>query len=204
SRITDAIYEAGFNSTGRFYEQSKEILGMTPSEYRKAGSGQAIQFAVAECSLGHVLVAATEIGVCAVLLGDEPQALIDDLEQRFSSAKIDLADPGFEATVEAVISVIEAPSKGCSLPLDIRGTAFQNLVWRALRSIPPGQTLSYSELASALGKPTASRAVAGACAANQIAVLVPCHRIVRGDGSISGYRWGVQRKKELLRREALE
>jgi AraC family transcriptional regulator of adaptative response/methylated-DNA-[protein]-cysteine methyltransferase len=199
--ITDAIYDAGFNSAGRFYATSDGLLGMTPTQFRQGGVNTCIRFALGECSLGSILVAATDKGVCAILLGDDPDALLRDLQDRFARAEIIGGDRDFEKTVAAVIAHVEMPSSTLDLQLDIRGTVFQERVWQALQKIPPGSTLSYSELARQLGTPNATRAVAQACAANAIAVAIPCHRVVRNDGSLSGYRWGVERKRELLERE---
>lgn len=199
--VTDAIYSAGFNSSSGFYAGAAGMLGMTPGSYRAGGAGEMIRFGVGESSLGRVLVAATERGVCSILLGDEPAALIDELRRRFPGAALVAGDGDFETWVAAVVGTVEAPSAGLDLPLDIRGTAFQRLVWQALREIPPGSTASYSEVAERIGRPAAARAVAGACGANHLAVAIPCHRVVHRDGSLSGYRWGVERKKELLKRE---
>ena len=201
--VTDAIYEAGFNSNGRFYEHSAQTLGMQPRDYRAGGSGASIRFAVGQCSLGSILVAATERGVCAITLGDDPDALVRDLQDRFPSATLTGGDAAFERWVATVVGFVEAPRLGLDLPLDVRGTAFQQRVWRALREIPPGSTASYADIATKLGAPKAVRAVAQACAANALAVAIPCHRIVRKDGALSGYRWGVERKRELLKREAM-
>ncbi len=203
-RITDAVYSAGFNSPGRFYAQATQALGMSPLRYRKGGADCQIRFAIAECSLGSVLVATSELGVCAILFGDDPELLIRDLEQRFPHAGLLGGDAGFERTVAQVLGFIEAPGLGLDLPLDLRGTAFQQRVWQALRGIPAGRTASYAEVATAIGMPRASRAVAQACAANPLAVAVPCHRVVRQDGGLSGYRWGVARKQLLLAREATD
>ena len=199
--VTEAIYSAGYNASGRFYEQSQEVLGMTPTEFRGKGAAQRIRFAVGACSLGAILVAATERGVCAITLGDDPEELVHELERRFARAELVGADADFEALVAQVVGMVEQPGVGRELPLDIRGTAFQQRVWQALRAIPAGTTVSYAELAEAIGKPTAARAVAGACAANTLAVAIPCHRVVRADGGLSGYRWGVERKRRLLERE---
>jgi AraC family transcriptional regulator of adaptative response/methylated-DNA-[protein]-cysteine methyltransferase len=196
--VTAAAYEAGFNSSGRFYAASIGVLGMTPRRYRAGGSGEAIRFAVAGCTLGALLVAATGKGICAILLGDEPEPLVRDLQDRFPNAELVGAEPGFERTVAQVVAFVEAPRIGLDLPLDVRGTAFQQRVWQALRQIPAGQTVSYAELAERLGMPKAARAVAGACAANPVAIAIPCHRVVRIGGAISGYRWGVERKRALL------
>ena len=199
--VTDAIYEAGFNSNGRFYAHSAQTLGMQPRDYRTGGSGASIRFAVGQCSLGSILVAATERGVCAITLGDDPDALVRDLQDRFPSATLTGGDAAFERWVATVVGFVEAPRLGLDLPLDVRGTAFQQRVWRALREIPPGSTASYADIAMRLGEPKAVRAVAQACAANALAVAIPCHRVVRKDGALSGYRWGVERKRELLKRE---
>jgi AraC family transcriptional regulator of adaptative response/methylated-DNA-[protein]-cysteine methyltransferase len=175
---------------------------MTPSEFRAGGQGTAIWFAVGECSLGSVLVAQTERGVCAITMGDDPDALVRDLETRFPKAKLIGGDVKFERTMATVVGMIDAPGVACALPLDVRGTLFQQRVWQALREIPPGTTKTYAEIAEFIGKPTAVRAVARACASNAMAVAIPCHRVVRSDGSLSGYRWGVERKRELLARES--
>ena len=202
AEITTAIYDAGFNAPSRFYEKSREVLGMTPTAFRKGAPEATIRFAIGQCSLGAILVARTEAGVCAILIGDEPEALARDLQDRFPRAELIGGDGAFEQTVAAVVGLIEAPRLGLALPLDIRGTAFQQRVWQALTKIPAGRTATYSEIARLIGEPKAVRAVAGACAANKIAVAIPCHRVVRNDGSLSGYRWGVERKRTLLEREA--
>ena len=199
--VTQAIYGAGFNSNGRFYAASDNLLGMTPTEYRAGGNGNVIRFAVGECSLGSILVAATDKGVCAIEFGDDPDALVHALQDRFPKAQIVGGDHTFEQLVAKVVGFIEAPAQGLDLPLDIRGTAFQKRVWNAIRDIPAGATASYAELARRIGRPSASRAVAQACASNTIAVAIPCHRVVRRDGGLSGYRWGVERKEALLTRE---
>jgi AraC family transcriptional regulator, regulatory protein of adaptative response / methylated-DNA-[protein]-cysteine methyltransferase len=199
--VTDAIYEAGFNSNGRFYATSSATLGMTPTDFRAGGRGTAIRFGVGECTLGSVLVAATDAGVCAIFLGDDPDALVHELEDRFPTASLTGGDARFEAWMSAVVALVDDPRVGLDLPLDVRGTAFQQRVWQALRAIPVGSTASYSEIAAAIGAPKAVRAVAAACAANALAVAIPCHRVVRTDGSLSGYRWGVERKRLLLDRE---
>ncbi|MGA2549978.1 MAG: bifunctional DNA-binding transcriptional regulator/O6-methylguanine-DNA methyltransferase Ada [Burkholderiaceae bacterium] len=200
--VTSAIYDAGFNSNGRFYATSSEILGMTASSYRAGGRDAQIRFAVGQCSLGAILVGATEKGVCAILLGEDAQRLVEQLQDQFPQAELIGADIEFEKTVARVVGFIEAPGVGLDLPLDLRGTAFQQRVWQALRQIPVGATTSYSAIAQAIGAPKAARAVALACAANPIAVAVPCHRVVRQDGALSGYRWGVERKSALLKRES--
>jgi AraC family transcriptional regulator of adaptative response/methylated-DNA-[protein]-cysteine methyltransferase len=200
--VTEAIYDAGFNSSGRFYEKSHEMLGMTPTQYRSGGLNEEIRFAVGECSLGALLVASSKKGIAAILLGGDPDKLVHELQDRFPKANLIGADREYEALVARVVGLIEAPEQGLDLPLDIRGTAFQQRVWRALKDIPVGQTISYAELARRIGSPKAVRAVAGACAANSIAVAIPCHRVVRNDGSLSGYAWGVDRKRELIAKEA--
>jgi AraC family transcriptional regulator of adaptative response/methylated-DNA-[protein]-cysteine methyltransferase len=200
--VTEAIYGAGFNSNGRFYAASTQMLGMTPTKFRSGGVGTAIRFAVGECSLGSILVAATDKGVCAISLGDDPDALVRDLQDRFPKAQLIGADADFERLVARVVGLIEAPGLGLDLPLDVRGTAFQQRVWQELRAIPPGETTTYTDIARRIGVPQSVRAVAGACAANAIAVAIPCHRVVRKDGSLSGYRWGVERKQALIDREA--
>lgn len=199
--ITDALYKAGYNSNSRFYEDSNARLGMTPAAYRAGGANASIRFAIAQCSLGALLVAQSERGVCAILLGDDPEALLHDLQDKFPKAELIGADAEFEQWVAKVVGFIEAPALGLDLPLDLRGTAFQERVWQALRSIPAGSTASYAEIAQRIGAPRAVRAVAQACAANSLAVAVPCHRVVRSNGNLSGYRWGVERKQALLARE---
>ena len=199
--VTSAIYGAGFNSNSRFYESSKEMLGMTPKTFRAGGSGVVIRFAIGESWLGPILVAASDKGICAILLGDDPAALAHDLEDRFPEAELIGGDADFEQLVAKVVGFVEMPSIGLDLPLDIRGTAFQQRVWEALRMIPAGSTASYADIANRIGQPKSVRAVAQACGANPLAVAIPCHRVVRTDGSLSGYRWGVERKGKLLRRE---
>lgn len=199
--VTDALYAAGFNSSSRFYEQSDHLLGMTPSRYRHGGDGVTIHFATGSSSMGLVLVARSERGVCAILIGDESETLTQDLARRFPKARLALAEADFQTTVADVVACIEQPGRSLDLPLDIQGTAFQQRVWQVLRDIPAGTTTTYTQLAEQLGSPKAVRAVAGACAANALAVVVPCHRVIRGDGSLAGYRWGLERKRELLKRE---
>jgi len=200
--VTDAIHDAGFGSSSRFYERSNEVLGMTPSAWRAGGANTEIRFAIGECSLGAILVAATLRGVCAILIGDDPEALARNLQDRFPHATLIGGDAAFEQTVATVVGFVEAPQRGLDLPLDVRGTAFQQRVWQALSAIPPGSTATYTEIAARIGAPRSVRAVAGACAANAIAVAIPCHRVVRNDGGLAGYRWGVERKRALLDREA--
>lgn len=201
SSVTQAIYDGGFNSNGRFYAQSTQLLGMTPTDFREHGVNRIIRFAVGQCSLGAILVAATDQGVCAILLGDDPEELVRDLQDRFDRAQLIGGDAQFEKLVAKVVGFVEAPAIGLDLPLDVRGTAFQQRVWQALREIPAGSTISYTAMAQRIGSPRAVRAVAQACAANAIAVAIPCHRVVRNDGNLSGYRWGVERKRKLLERE---
>jgi AraC family transcriptional regulator of adaptative response/methylated-DNA-[protein]-cysteine methyltransferase len=200
--VTEAIYGAGYNSNGRFYEGAARMLGMTPTSYRAGGANTEIRFAIGECSLGSILVAASERGVCAILIGDDPGRLARDLQDRFPRAALVGGDAAFEQLVAKVVGFVEAPGLGLDLPLDVRGTAFQQRVWQALRCIPAGRTASYADIAKRIGSPKAARAVAKACAANALAVAIPCHRVVRNDGSLSGYRWGVERKRALLAREA--
>ena len=200
--VTEAIYDAGFNASSRFYEQAAARLGMTPAAARRGGEGAEIRFAVGQASLGAVLVAATDKGVAAIMLGDDPEALVRALQDKFPRAKLLGGDAGFERTVAQVVGLVEAPGQRFDLPLDIRGTAFQQQVWQALRAIPAGRTASYSEIAKAIGRPGAVRAVAQACAGNPLAVAIPCHRVVRTNGDLSGYRWGVARKRALIEREA--
>ncbi|MBV4485120.1 bifunctional DNA-binding transcriptional regulator/O6-methylguanine-DNA methyltransferase Ada [Pseudomonas sp. SWRI153] len=199
--VTDALYDAGFNSTGRFYESANQLLGMKPADYRAAGQNNDIRFAVGQCSLGAILVAQSARGICAILLGDDPHQLVCDLQDQFRKANLIGADREFEQLIASVVGFIEAPKMALNLPLDIRGTAFQERVWQALREIPAGSTASYAEIAQRIGAPTSMRAVAQACGANRLAVAIPCHRVVRSDGNLSGYRWGVERKRQLLERE---
>ncbi len=200
--VTQAIMDAGYNSGGRFYADSNELLGMTPRQYRAGGAKTKIHFAIGDCSLGAILVARSLKGLCAILLGDEPEALLQDLQDRFPHAQLLGGDKRFEQQVAEVIRFVDSPQIGLKLPLDVRGTAFQQRVWQALRKVPPGQTVSYAEIARTIGAPRATRAVAQACAANALAVAIPCHRVVRQDGALSGYRWGVERKRALLDRES--
>lgn len=199
--VTEAIYEAGFNSNSRFYESSNAVLGMTPSAFREGGTYTEIRFAIGQCSLGAILVACSSRGVCAILIGDDPDALARELQDRFPNADLIGGDAAFEDLVAKVVGFVEAPQTGLDLPLDLRGTAFQQRVWQALRGIPCGETASYAEIARRIGAPRSVRAVAQACAANKLAVAIPCHRVVRTDGDVSGYRWGVPRKRALLAKE---
>ena len=199
--VTAAIYNAGFGASSRFYEGAEERLGMSASDYRKGAAGLTIRYAHAHTSLGWLLVAATERGVCAAEFGETPAALLEGLQKRFFSADL-LSDSTLNGWLEQIVSAVETPGNALDLPLDIQGTAFQQQVWRALQGIPRGETRSYAEIAERIGRPAAVRAVAGACASNGVAVAVPCHRVVRSDGELSGYRWGAERKRELLTREA--
>lgn len=201
--VTEAIYDAGFNSSGRFYEKSKDMLGMTPTRYREGGPNEEIRFAIGQSSLGSVLVASSAKGVVSILIGDDPQKLIRDLQDRFPRARLVGGDRDYERLVAQVVGMVEAPGLGLNLPLDVRGTAFQQRVWQALRKIPVGRTVSYADIATQIGAPQSVRAVAGACAANKLAVAIPCHRVVRSDGSLSGYAWGVERKQQLLAAEGV-
>lgn len=202
--VTEAFHEAGFGSNGRFYEASAGVLGMSPSRYRSGGAHEVLTFAVGQCSLGAILVASSAKGVAAILLGDDPEALVRDLEDRFPKARLVGGDSDYERLVAQVVGLVEAPARGLALPLDVRGTAFQQRVWMALREIPAGRTASYAAIAEKIGSPRSVRAVAGACAANAFAVAIPCHRVVRHDGNLSGYRWGVERKRELITRESTD
>ena len=202
ARVTDAVYDAGYNSSARFYEKSTAILGMRPQAFRAGGANARILFAVGECSLGAILVAQSERGICAIALGEDADALTRELQDRFPNAELVGGDAAFERVVARVVGFVEAPRTGLDLPLDVRGTAFQQRVWEALRKIPAGQTASYAEIAARIGAPHAVRAVAGACAANTLAVAIPCHRVIKRDGALSGYRWGVARKQALLARES--
>lgn len=200
--VTEAIFNSGYNSNSRFYERSNEMLGMKPTNYRAGGADTTIHFAIGECSLGSILVAKSERGLAAILFGDDPDQLARDLQDRFPGANLVGGDRDFEQLVARVVGFVEAPRIGLDLPLDVRGTAFQQRVWQALREIPAGETASYTEIARRIGAPKAVRAVAQACAANALAVAIPCHRVVRSDGGLSGYRWGIERKRALLIKEA--
>jgi AraC family transcriptional regulator, regulatory protein of adaptative response / methylated-DNA-[protein]-cysteine methyltransferase len=199
--ITEAIYGAGFNSNGRFYATSSGALGMTPNQFRAGGPNAEIKFAIGESSLGLVLIAASDKGVCAIFFGDDPDALARDLKQQFPRARLVGGEPAFEQLAAKVIGFVENPRVGLDLPLDIRGTAFQHRVWEALRRIPVGTTASYADIAKAIGAPKSVRAVARACASNRLAVAIPCHRVVGSDGSLTGYRGGIGRKRALLAKE---
>ncbi|MFG1247462.1 bifunctional DNA-binding transcriptional regulator/O6-methylguanine-DNA methyltransferase Ada [Xanthobacter flavus] len=199
--VTEAIYGAGFSSSSRFYERSDGMLGMTPTQFRSGGKDTDIRFAVGQCSLGAILVAVSPRGICAISLGDDPGTLVRELEDRFPAANLIGGDSAFETLVGQVIGFVQAPQMGLDLPLDVRGTAFQQRVWQALRDIPAGDTATYADVAARIGDAKAVRAVARACAANTLAVAIPCHRVVRSDGTLSGYRWGVERKRRLLETE---
>jgi AraC family transcriptional regulator of adaptative response/methylated-DNA-[protein]-cysteine methyltransferase len=202
STVTDAMYHAGFGSSSRFYEKATATLGMKPSTYKNGAQDMRIRFAIVPCFLGLVLVAATAQGICAIDFGDTPGTLKECLHRHFPKAEFQDPDPNFTAMIAQVLSFLEAPYRArLDLPLDVRGTAFQRRVWLALQEIPSGDTVSYADIAARIGKPNAARAVAQACAANPIAVAVPCHRVVRGNGQLGGYRWGVERKRVLLERE---
>lgn len=200
--VTEAIYDAGYNSSSRFYSKSAELLGMTPTAYRAGGAGMRIRFAVGQCAYGAILAAASDKGVCAILLDDEPEPLVRALEDSFPNAELVGGDAEFEQWMAKIVGFVEAPALGLDLPLDLRGTAFQQRVWHALSEIPVGATVSYAEIARRIGEPKAVRAVAQACGANRLAIAIPCHRVVRSDGDVSGYRWGVERKRAILAREA--
>lgn len=198
--VTAAIYDAGYGSSSHFYGEIADALGMTPTAYRAGAAGVTIRFGAAQCYLGWVLAAATERGLCAIELGDDPEILADGLRVRFPDAEI-VHDPGFNDWMEQIVAFLDAPQRGLALPLDIQGTAFQRRVWAALREIPAGHTLSYTDMAVRIGAPSAARAIASACAANRLAVAIPCHRVVRRNGDLSGYRWGIERKRRLLEQE---
>ncbi|HET9216262.1 MAG TPA: bifunctional DNA-binding transcriptional regulator/O6-methylguanine-DNA methyltransferase Ada [Terriglobia bacterium] len=200
--VTEAIYEGGFNTSGRFYAASARMLGMPPSTFRSRGRGETIRFAVGECSFGSILVASTKRGLCSILLGDDPDALVRELQDSFSSAELIGGDARFERLVARVVGFVDTPGGSLDLPLDIQGTAFQKRVWDAIQTIPAGTTRTYAQIAKQIGRPRASRAVAAACGSNRIAVAIPCHRVVRSDGHLSGYRWGIERKRNLLKRES--
>ena len=200
--VTEAIYNSGFGSSSRVYEKARDHLAMTPSVYRRGAAGLTIRYGIAPCFLGWVIVAATDRGICAIELGDDPRTLSGKVKDRFPKASIEEAGPDFSAVIQKVIAFIEAPGKGIELPLDIQGTAFQQRVWHALREVPPGITVSYAQIADRIGNSGAVRAVAQACAANKLAIAIPCHRVVRSDGKLSDYRWGIDRKRALLLRES--
>ncbi|MDR0253138.1 MAG: bifunctional DNA-binding transcriptional regulator/O6-methylguanine-DNA methyltransferase Ada [Brucellaceae bacterium] len=201
SSVTEAIYNSGYNESSNFYASKNRLSGMTASAHKKGGANIMLNYAIAPCSLGKILVAATSKGISSILLGDNAEDLLDDLKKRFPKAEITQGGAEFETVLKTCLEFIDQPQPQFSLPLDIHGTVFQQKIWQILRQIPPGQTVSYAELANLAGMPKAARAVAGACAANPVAVVVPCHRVVRNDGGLSGYRWGVERKRTLLNKE---
>jgi AraC family transcriptional regulator, regulatory protein of adaptative response / methylated-DNA-[protein]-cysteine methyltransferase len=196
-RVTDAIYDTGYSGPGRFYAEARDRLGMTPTRWRDGGRGETIRWATAETSLGTMLVAATGRGICRLSF-DEGE---DELRRRFPHARIEPGGPAMAGLVERTVAAVEAPARPHDLPLDVRGTAFQEAVWRELSRIPPGESLSYAALAARAGRPNAVRAAGTACGSNQIAVLIPCHRARRGDGTPGGYAYGLERKARLLERE---
>ena len=199
--VTQAILNAGFPDSSSYYRKADQALGMTAKQFRKGGDNVSVRYTLADCALGRCLVAESERGICAILLGDDDATLVADLHALFPAAQDVPADANFQQRVREVIVAINSRDAPLSLPLDIRGTAFQQQVWQALRTIPCGETVSYQQLASAIGKPKAVRAVASACGANKLAIVIPCHRVIRGDGALSGYRWGIARKAQLLQRE---
>jgi AraC family transcriptional regulator of adaptative response/methylated-DNA-[protein]-cysteine methyltransferase len=199
--VTTALYAAGYGSPSRLYERAGEQLGMTPGAYRHKGRSATIRYTTTACPLGRLLLAGTELGVCAVYLGDTDAPLEAELRREFAAATVGRDDVGLRGWVEAVVQRLRGEAPHGELPLDVQATAFQWRVWQQLRAIPAGQTRTYREVAEALGQPQAARAVARACATNPVSVVIPCHRVVRGDGGLGGYRWGLARKRELLRRE---
>jgi len=196
--ITDAIYSAGYGSSGGAYDKTQDQLAMKPKVYRKGAAGITITYGLAQCFLGWVIVAATDRGICAIEFGDDPDALPDQVQSRFPKAQLKEADRGFKTLINEVVEFIESPGGDFKIPLDIQGSAFQQQVWNVLRRVKPGETLSYTEVAEKIGNPNAVRAVASACASNKLAVVIPCHRIISKAGKLSGYRWGTKRKKMLL------
>lgn len=199
--VTETLYDAGYGSSGRFYAITNKSLGMTPSHFKDGGSRETLYFAVGETSLGAIVIASSKTGIAAILMGDDPDTLLRDLQDRFPKAKFVGGEADYERTVAQVVGLIEAPNLATSLPLDIRGTVFQRRVWHALQSVPAGETISYDEIARRVGRPRAIGAVASACASNPLAVAIPCHRVVRHDGTFFGYTWGLERKRALLDRE---
>ncbi|MFK8112441.1 MAG: bifunctional DNA-binding transcriptional regulator/O6-methylguanine-DNA methyltransferase Ada [Rubripirellula sp.] len=199
--VADAIYGAGYHSSSRCYAESMSVLGMTPDRYRKGGSGQTIQFGVCECSLGQVLVGTTADGICQIAIGSDPKELASKLQDLFPNSVAVESDQDFTAILKAVVRLVDGELPRQAFPLDIRGTAFQREVWQALQQLPAGKTVTYSELAESIGRSAAVRAVASACGANQLAIAIPCHRVIRADGGMGGFRWGIERKRVLLERE---
>jgi AraC family transcriptional regulator, regulatory protein of adaptative response / methylated-DNA-[protein]-cysteine methyltransferase len=204
SKITDALYETGYGSSSRVYERSNAQLGMTPATYQKGGKGMKLGFTIAKATVGRVLVAATERGVSAVYLGDSEAKLLGELRAEYPRAEIAPAHSGLEKWVKEIVSRTEGNPPRRELPLDLMATAFQRRVWQELQNIPMGKTRTYAEVARSLGRPSASRAVARACATNPVSIVVPCHRVIRGDGNLAGYRWGIERKQQLLKKERAE
>ncbi len=204
SRITDAIYAAGFNSSGHFYADADSMLGMKAQQFQRGGAEVTLRYGSVPCALGILLLAATERGICRIDIGDCAQDLIDAMQRQFPRARFEPMDAQIEQWLRELVQFIERPHAALQLPLDIQGTAFQRQVWQALRDIPLGTTTSYTELAARIGKPKAVRAVATACASNTFALVIPCHRVIRGNGDLAGYRWGIERKRELLQREAAQ
>ena len=200
--VTGAIYDSGYGSSSRLYEPSSSQLGMTPATYRKGGQGVQVAYTISECSLGKVLVAATDRGICAIYLGDDANSLESGLAKEYPNAQLERVDGPLQDWVDGVLARLDGQPAGQALPLDIRATAFQRRVWQHLTTIPRGETRTYSQVAQALGEPRSARAVANACAANPVALVVPCHRVVRQDGGLGGYRWGLERKAALLERES--
>lgn len=199
--VTTALYEAGYGSSSRLYERTETAFGMTPATYRSGGLGAKIDFTVASSPLGRLLVAATERGVCRVMIGDDDRALSQELRSEYPRAVVRRNDAALNGQVRELVAYLRGRCPHVDLPMDVRATAFQWRVWRALRAIPYGETRSYREVAAALGAPSATRAVARACATNPVALLIPCHRVIRSDGDLGGYRWGIERKAKLLERE---
>ncbi|MDQ3811782.1 MAG: methylated-DNA--[protein]-cysteine S-methyltransferase, partial [Chloroflexota bacterium] len=201
--VSRATYEAGYGSGSRVYQQAHARLGMTPAAYRRGGRGMHIRFTIVDSPLGRLLVGTTERGICAVTLGDTDTTLEATLRREYPAASVERIDDGQNEWVATIVRHLSGTSAGgLDLPLDVQATAFQWRVWKALQEIPPGHTRTYGAIAAALGEPTAARAVASACASNPVAIVVPCHRVVRGDGDLGGYRWGQERKRQLLAREA--
>ena len=201
-RVTDVAYDAGFGSAGRFYAAAPAALGMPPRTFQRGGAGMTITCGTSPCSLGLVLAARTATGICAVMLGDDEATLVRELKARFPRATVTTGDATFADTLREVAAIVDDPARTCRLPLDLQGTIFQRRVWQALQAIPPGETITYGTLARRIGAPSAVRAVAAACGANPVAVIVPCHRVVGADGRLTGYRWGLARKRRLIAREA--
>jgi len=199
--VTDAIYTAGYSSSSAAYNKRQDQLAMNPKAYRNGAAGITITYGLAECFLGWVIVAATERGICAIEFGDDPKTLPQQVQSRFLKARLQKAGSGFGSLIKEVVDFIKTPGNDFNIPLDIQGTAFQQQVWNVLRQIKPGGTVSYTEVAERIGNPNAIRAVAAACASNKLAVVIPCHRVISKDGKLSGYRWGVERKKMLLETE---